>query len=894
MAQGAVAVAPALTNGASLTAEELREILEYERIVQFRDAVMAGSHPRIKIPAHLTGKQNSRGLSSPISTTPRPNLTSPASRTFSGSRAEDSTNVLNKSPNTTRLAGGGHSQMSSQSEINPILLEKSDDLIKAELQLQRQRLERGLRAQIETQRIATKAMLQTSESLPNFDISKVLSQALAIAHPSTAPEVEPSAAASDSFDENTFYSSQHDTPELPSPVVARKSTAESQLQGAPSFGQRPHKDQSSQNQVENSEVIMTGTSLHNDNNLAKQPLGQLQHSQPQNSTLQPKIQRIELGNSESSSSSCEVISTHAQGTVNVSYPSNGFWPDYPQHLLHLEDSANLTRMQTTTRDLLKRAFDNTPASPLLRVHNLSPLAPQPARVSPLATARDPPILRERAISDGTQPVQVSTLRNQATGISSTDSSPKGKKTSERRKEKKEKKRKRRGKETAGTPESPYIKPEPHSPSPYTAVAPLPRPQKRQRKSGQYAAELNYDEPEDEQIEAVQERIPEQHYREVRAPRIVEREDARYEPDHRRIEPEYRRVEREPEAGYRRVADGQYERRPQSPIFALPYAPGEVRQVRAASHAIVERRAYDESRYYREPVVRASVRPDVDRERSRSPVFRERRSPIPMAPPSQSMRIVIDEFGRKYYEPQPPASVRYREPEIIYERAPTRAVSSRNPAEFEEDGVVYRRASPPVAVPRRVVTQPEYASGPQPDFRQYRQREYSVRPTPMGPPGEEYIQIRSRQLTPEIAPRREYIPRAASVFPEPVRYEIPREYARIQSVRPEGLPREYATSAQSEVRREMVPQSQREYSVRPMDTPLVGIPQAQRGYSVRPMSVRPMEPPLRREPPFLPEGARYYDEPISRQPAEVAFIERPRARESSVMVYTDDARREVYR
>jgi len=886
MAQGVVA--PPLANGVSLTAEELREILEYERIVQFRDAVLAGTHPRITIPPHLAGKQISRGISSPNSTTPRPNQTTPATRTTPGSRADDSTSFFNRSPTNLRATGGAHIPMSSKSEINPILLEKSDDLIKAEIQLQRQRLERGLREQIEQQRITAKALLQTSESLPNFDLSEVLSKALEIVHPTTVPEAEPSAAASDSFDENTFYSSQHDTPEPSSPPQAQKDPAEVQSQSALMPDQRPSERHSTQTQVEDREVVMTGASLSNDNNLAMQARPQLQHSQ-QNSTSEPRQQqRMEMGKSVSSSSG-EIISNRAQGTVNVSIPPIILQTSSQERIFDVDHFTDTIHSQSTTQDLLKQAFDNIPASPLVRNHNLSPIAPQPARVSPLATAREPPILREHAALDDMQPAQISTLRNQPTGVSSTDSSPKGTKNNDKRKEKEKKKRKRKGKEAADTPDSPYIKPEPRSPSPYTAVAPLPRPQKRQRQSGQFAAELNYDEPRQEPVEEARERTATQHYREVRGPRVVEREEVRYEPEYRRVEPAYRRVEREDDAGYRRTADGQYERRPQSPVFAPPYAPGEVRQVRAASHAVVERRAYDEPRYVREPVVRASVRPDADRERSRSPVFRERRSPISMAPPRQSMRIVIDEFGRKYYEPLPVAPPpRYREPEIIYERAPTRAVSSRIPAEFEEDGVVYRRASPAPNLPRRVVTQPEYALQPQPEYRSYRQREYSVRPTAMGPPGEEYIQIRSRQLTPEEG-RREYLPRAASVYPEAVRYEIPREYTRMQSVRPEAPPREYAASVRPEARRELVPQQHREYSVRPMDPPHGAIPQSQREYSVR-----PMEPIIRREPVAIPEGGRYYEEPAGRQPAEVAFIERPRARESSVMVYADDVRREVYR
>ena len=69
---------------------------------------------------------------------------------------------------------------------------------------------------------------------------------------------------------------------------------------------------------------------------------------------------------------------------------------------------------------------------------------------------------------------------------------------------------------------------------------------------------------------------------------------------------------------------------------------------------------------------------------------------------------------------------------------------------------------------------------------------------------------------------------------------------------------------------MVPQSQREYSVRPIDT----IP--------------------RREHVPMREGERYYEDIPDRRLAEVAFIERPSARESSVLVYADDVRREVFR
>jgi hypothetical protein len=198
--------------------------------------------------------------------------------------------------------------MSSKSEINPILLEKSDDLIKAEIQLQRQRLERALREQIEQQKLAAKALLQTSESLPNFDLSEVLSKALAIVHPSINADAESSADAparppsstSDSFDENTFYSSQLDTPEGSTSSRGQKESVILQSHSALLDGERVA-ESSAQSQEKDREVVMTGTSLSHDNDLATLGHLQPQHLQqhPSSSTLRDK--RLDHKNSGSGS-----------------------------------------------------------------------------------------------------------------------------------------------------------------------------------------------------------------------------------------------------------------------------------------------------------------------------------------------------------------------------------------------------------------------------------------------------------------------------------------------------------------------------------------------------------------------------------------------------------------
>jgi len=321
-------ISPLPANGVPMiTPEELHEIQEYEKIVKFRDAVFAGTHPTVKLPHPVLKSNATRNVSSPSLHTPRADA--PAQPPTSGSHYGDlSPAYNNKSPNNNRTAAGGHGQMASRSEINPILLEKSDDLIKAEIQLQRQRLERALRDQLDHQRLLAKAMLQTSESLPDFDLADVLSKALTIVHPSAAVEPSVDASASDSFDENTFYSSQHDTPEPSSPLQGqKKSVTEEVSRGLVSLDdERPLQSYSTQTQVRDQDVVMTGASLSKDNNVAGQA-----HSQDYQlpSNIQSPIavserRPLQTGFSDSSSSGELNIERTRQDAVAVSIIPSSF------------------------------------------------------------------------------------------------------------------------------------------------------------------------------------------------------------------------------------------------------------------------------------------------------------------------------------------------------------------------------------------------------------------------------------------------------------------------------------------------------------------------------------------------------------------------------------------
>lgn len=1020
MAPGAVAMSFAsTTNGSIFSPAELAEMAEYDKIIKFKDRVLAGAHPRIKIPAHLVGKSVNlmRNTSSPKPPLPLPHTngthsaqSTPGIQQNTNSNSSSSQN--NRSPSNFRATTTG---FASKSEINPILLEKSEDLIKAEMQLQRQRLERSLEDQIKANKVALKVAAQNADSLPTFDLTEVLSKALAIVHPATTTDVEPSVDenASDSFDENTFYSSEHPSPES-SPEQSRnngralsqgKSRAQKRLAAHSSQDQAAIKDTGITGSI--ADVLLSNGYGGQLTTQANSPASQLPPKpQTQGTGIASRIADVLLSSgyggqlTAQANPPAQQLPPNPQTQSKGKLPALGTFQSVSTHnqslprpvVIYSHALVNHINIQAAA---LQSDFANVDVSPLVRSHDLSPLAPQPARVSPLATAREPPLLRGSYAADGVTPPQVSSLRQEVSGpsssnsssnamgdsqkkrskrgaesdrelsssrqevagisgsgLSSSNSSPQAPSRSEKRKkiQEKGKRRNKDGKKQKSLPnvdaddsDVPYIKPEPRSPSPFT-LAPDARPQKRQRQ--QYGAESAYDSRSaryGSPVEYMEDPLRVSYRAPVRLSSVQYAE--RYEVEPRRPEPIYRRVERD-DGEYRRVSSVQYERRPVSPSMqTLPYAP-EPRYVRAVSRAVADRRVYEEPVvYYRDPTMRASVRPDADRERSRSPVIHERRSPAPMGPPAprRPVRIVVDEFGREYIDPASitPASQsmapppKYRVPEPIYERAPLRTVSGRSRDDtFEEDGVMYRRPSPViVAPPRRVVAHPEYAV---PEYRSYRQRGYSLVPAS---PGDENMQVRDaperrRQASHFEESPRQYI-RAPSVRPEPVRYEVPREYRAgsvrpevamepvryvdreylprqslrpegpaveyRMSVRPEGLPVEYrAASVRPELPREYIPRPEgppveyraasvrpeapREYITRPE-----GPPVEYRAASVRPEVQREyVTRPAEREIRYAVDETRYVERG---RPGEIMYSERPRAREGSVMVYQDDVRRE---
>lgn len=914
----------------SRTAEELHEIQECERLVRFRDQVLSGVHPRIK-PTHLTAKptvsdgphfSNEYAFAANYST-------SPIAKTHNGVngiaakgknvQAEVQRNHLSQAlaglgaPSSSGNSAGPSSRPfipSGNAEINPVLLEKSDDLKKAEMRLQRQRIERSFQDELDKRRVGAKASLQSAELPVDVDLADVLSKAQALVQPPAAQPTDHTAAngsasGDDSFDDNTFYSSQHDTPEFleeesrapnkspedvemldesdyepeldnePASLVAATQTTESnianQLQANAALQEKP-----------TSTKIPTGPSSQQQQNPytnARSSAINIGHGQ----VIPPRIPGLQTSQT---AQTLEVVSSQDSGaeasnSEEASSMDKGKGKAVDHHRLH-----------EVNRDFIDAALDRQ-QPPVMRGHNLSPIAPQPARVSPLAVARQPPAPQNDHIGRRATPPQVAALRKQPSGASSPDSSPQTSRSIERRKNKRKNKiasKKGKGK-APDNAVSPVIKAEPRSPSPMVAPE-FTRPAKRQRQGQRPQGGLDYEEARYERPTRAGESHAERH---EPVARVEERQSLGGPAQ--LIEESLPR--REPPFEQARHGNDYYEpRRPTAVQYARPSSPGalysgqrvpeERRTIRAVSHAVVER-PYHEGpaplQYYGSREGGMSVRPVVDRQRSRSPVGYDR--PMSVMPPPRAplRRIIVDEFGREYIEPPRPVAMRrpsaipgyhLDDAEVMYERSvPARAVS-RRPDAYEADGLMYGQPSPAYANPpyaRRVVTQPELVG---PDYRAYRERDYI--PRPAGRPVEEIVSSRGLvegQAGPEIP--REYVARSASVRPgaEPYRYEVGggyerrivdepvRDFARAASVRPVD-PQRY------EVRQgyEYVPVPARAGTVRPVESAQYGPPRdvewsrfesvrpEQREYASRPEPSREMAPPM-----APPDGRAYSVRPV---------------------------------
>lgn len=739
----------------------------YDRWLQLRETVLADKHAHFKLPAAV--RQRLQPQTGPSSTASYAS-TSQLPGLFNASSSEQT--MRNPSHGAADAARLGNAQAFLQntstatgttvtkSGIDPVLLTKSEDLIRAETQLKRQRIERQLKDTAD-QRRHTPFFKNQEDMAPLYGLTETFEKALELVKPISGlkPPANAHTAASDSFDENSYYSSQAN--DWSSEEGSPKKKATGPASSAPLSKQH-----------------LVGIELDDK---------QLQHVQTLEHHDTEALYDAEREDSEEYSPPDANAFSGPDADADAMDLDDGKWHIQQPSVIQLSDDADSSEF------VPQEAHVASPQAPVVNSHLSQLAAPQPARVSPLTLAK-PPGLTQSQTSYPSAPVSQlpaspyayqssSAFRQQfesddstTSPRNSTQTSPVGAFKKQRGKGKKRKReadreareaRKSRLKPSAPSPE-PYIKPEPVSPPPFAAPAAL-----------QPSRTRPYQMPPDVEIvpsprQAYYQEPPPPH-----PPTAHYGMDAVSSPTVIRVSsPAGHARPRRADQDLRRVASLHAAHRPMSPTARISSPAG----YRTVSQPFPER-----APRYGEEVMRTPQVQYMRSERSVTPPHLRAASMMaPPPPPPPARRIVVDQYGHRYYANEPEAQLRMSvapqlrpESEMMYERAPSRqsVVYASQPAQsVYEDEHGMRMPPPPPPPMRRVV---EQAEGAPTDYRAYRQREYSRAPEPQyyreDAVGPVYIRDapgpRASVYPPEPATPVGYAPRAYSVHPEmePVRY-----------------------------------------------------------------------------------------------------------------------------
>jgi hypothetical protein len=749
-------------------AQSFNEALEYEKILRIRDEVFSGSHPRLTVPANALRVPSSQ-TPSVVSQT-QLHVSSPFPATASpsrlGSLAQSNKREENAAHAQSKTNGVASQPAANVSEFDPVLLTKSDDLIRAETLLKRQRLEKALRDQFEHKRADARKRPAPAEAKPDFDLTAIFAKVTgAIRSPSLKDDDEP---ATDSVNEDEFYSSR-----------APDSTPEGPPSESPDEADQEQADELLGTRVV-SAVMGEPLRPDIDDRMHTDPVAPVLHAaDPTKSLLPSETNAMDIDDDEE-----EGEYSPPEATIQV--PSPKFANDSD-----LRDSRD-PRGRPLRR--YSEVDDNggRPLSPsdahmrIVRNHITSPIAPRPSRVSPLAVAKDSPFSQNARSG-----------RKQWIGRPGSPPSPddqQGPQARKRRKLDARNQKRQHGRRNGRN--SPDVKEEDISPPPFHDVQPLGS---RLRSSGMDRPIVLDDEPaQDVRYAPVPTRYVESPARPL--PRQVERLMPSSEP--RPLSRASVRPGRD-DQDLRRVASMHSLRVEQPQDYADPYYTTPTRE-RPASYARVGSPAIvDSGRQLRE------VQPEYDPYGSSmrvvqtpAPVYRDvyderdgtyrRYVAEPMPPPPPVERIVVDQYGRRFREIiQERPSVAPREMSVrpggepVYEQPyprQTRAGSVFVEAPPERS---YAAEMPPPPVSYRRVTEPQRAPAlPSPVTRDYLEA---------APP----LRGASVQLMDRPA-RQSMYPDERADFREPV---------RVGSVRPAPAPRYEEVPPM-----EMIPRGQ---SVRPV-------------------------------------------------------------------------------
>ena len=853
--------ATAQVNGSIIPSPADQEEL-YDHLVKLRDVVIAGKHSLFRLPDPTVAEL--KALLIPPSTQDHGSTSPQLNGAINESAFATNHTQLQQSSSfstfTTGLPGLQASspyfqnsqstlpstKPASTTTLDPIFLEKSDSLVRAEGQLKRQRLDRDLQAQIEQRKHATRDKEPTSDAPSLIDVDLVYLNALQRVNPISGlkEEAKQGTAASSSFDENDYYSSQVQSDWS---SEAGSSKASDKAVGAFTAD------------FERLDGGLSAQSLHGHRSFNARAQPAPGSSMQQATLVDSQDDEYEPG---------EVLEIEDEDDDYMPPDASAFDSsrDYvPRAEAPLitppeDDNSDYEPGEITDDNIVtpaqqfQRPVQKSPNVQIVRNHLTHLAAPQPNRVSPLATAKGASIELE-LVNGRPEVVQKPAPRSAYVYSRATSASPSGNGVSGSGKKRRSKKRKRdhepagrskRRRERQNGFEEPYdqeqyIKDEPISPPPFNNVPEvpqypqyIPRPSDVDLRSSRPAPLYQYA-PEVSRSGLRYEHTPS-------APSVV-----------RVASPAHRPVHRDTQ-DLRRVASLHHAQRPLSPGMYSPVTPqrtvsmtyGEPR-----SHQIPRPESNGIPQYVEQPAPEPLQYQRAERSRSppRGHEYRESyaerlASPSLMPPPDAAppRRIIVDQYGRRYYaeEPAPPPAAalpprasaipveRRPHPEMVYEQVPSRSYATYR----EYDPADSRMAPPPPPSRRQIV--PEQASEyiDSPSYV----RSYSSRaPEPIryapAPTSPIYQEVRGYEaMPPPAAPAREptspvYVSRSYSVRPEePVQQTT--NYMRHASVAP---PTQY-------VRQDAPPPQTRAFSVMPGPDYNSSV-QPQRTYTQAPQNVR---------------------------------------------------------
>ena len=844
-----MASAVADRNGFSYTKNQ--ELIEYEKLIKLRNDVFAKNNSSPKLPRQSGGLGNPSSASGPsplppVSSSRMTNGIHPPtqlSNAASSQVAADphvtkplSNSFKPKSPNNQKVP----TPAPGSSGIDPIFLTKSDVLVRAEIQQKRQRIERALEEQIH-QRKKQKTFDQ--EALPDFNATEVLRKAQELVKPIKMHEksrADGAASSSDSFDEKTFYSSQVESTTTEEADESHKwrphRICNFFLKGehcrygdACTFSHDPKLKQKLE--AEGSHVVDLDsvnadqqTSLRPDKSPAH---ASTNHPMPHpptkegtalasmsQSAMQERIAQLEAelanrsGNEQQPRSNAN-FDQHAKEMIE-SQEDSAYSPPGPDEfgrdvgLREVETRQPAAKqrappghVQPPTREFAVR--NGRSPSPLpnnvrvVRNHIVSPVAPQPSRVSPLAVAKVPQVSQvQRTHGENRRLSRASNTEVTSAGQSPKASlQPLSSKKRRRGLDPQEHTRNVVPRRELGSPDV-RIKDEPTSPPPFGDAVEIRQIRPRQEAPRQPYVDTVTPQYRDQEPMTYQPRVSERPVygqpSDDRGPltplarRVVSRNGQRYMPNE--------------EQDLRRVLSARQVRAPMSPApHPVQYSAPHPRTTRPASQVNVSPTVQPMA-----PQYRASVQPGpatyISHDRSPSPPLRRAqaspfgRKAIAMAPPPR--RIMIDQWGRECIEVPVNAGRQVSVAPVAsrieydhrYEQLGPRSVRQPQLVSVDDEGQYVRRIASPTSQPlfeypqhrNTQVVEPNSRSMPYPES--YVTRNESTHPA-------EYSGARLAARYADAPEPREGLVRMQSARPVERQYEVPREQVtRIQSVRPQ--------------------------------------------------------------------------------------------------------------